>query len=96
MALKLENKPASQSRNNPIASEIGIAKPVYVGQPQSVVAAVDIEDQFIQVCQANPVDVGPRLFPEPVHGFPVRCDQGQKRLAPAQPAPAVKGVRIPM
>jgi hypothetical protein len=31
MALKLENKPAPQSRNNPIASAVGIAKPVYVG-----------------------------------------------------------------
>ncbi|MCY4520373.1 MAG: hypothetical protein OXC13_06285 [Caldilineaceae bacterium] len=96
MALELENKPAPQSRNNPIASEVGIAKPVYVDQPQSVVAAVDIEDQFIQVRQANLVDVGPCLFPELVHCVPVRRDQGQKRLASTQSAPAVKGVCIPM
>lgn len=31
MALELENKPIPQSRNNPIASAVGIAKPVYVG-----------------------------------------------------------------
>ncbi|MYD90926.1 MAG: hypothetical protein F4Y08_11430 [Caldilineaceae bacterium SB0662_bin_9] len=76
MALELENKPVPQSRNNPIASEVGIAKPVHVGYPQSVVAAVDIEGQFIQVRQANPIDVGARLFPELVHCFPVRRDQG--------------------
>lgn len=31
MALELENKPAPQSRNNPIAPEVGIAKPIHVG-----------------------------------------------------------------
>ena len=31
MALELENKPAPQSRNHPIASAVGIAKPVYAG-----------------------------------------------------------------
>ena len=96
MALELQNKPAPQARNHPIAAAVGIAKPVDVGEPQSVVAAVDSEDQVIQVRQANPVDVGPCLFPEPVHCFPVRRDQGQKRLAPTQSAPAVKGMCIPM
>ena len=96
MALELQNKPAPQARNHPIAAAVGIAKPVDVGEPQPVVAAVDSEDQFIQVRQANPVDVGPRLFPEPVHGFPVRRDQGQKPLAPTGSVPAVKGMCIPM
>jgi len=96
MALELQNKPAPQARNHPIAAAAGIAKPVDVGEPQPVVVAVDSEDQVIQVRQANPVDVGPRLFPEPVHCLPVRRDQGQKRLAPTQSAPAVKGVCIPM
>ena len=66
VTLELECKPVTQSRNNPIASEVGVSKSVHVSQPQPVVAVAGIAEQLVQVGQVHLVDVGTCLSLSPI------------------------------